>query len=182
MSSGVRHPGGTGMTEYLLELAGIHPPAEGKAADLGAGEGNTVKLLSRYGYDAVGIDIEPGENVIAGDMLQLPFEDETFDLVISECAMYQTQRQTDAIKEALRVLKKDGIFLIADLFPLKRNEMIDAAQEWGAQLLFLKDHTSYWKDYIIDRLWKDEYISEVCQLADQKCRYYLAGMRGKRYE
>ena len=115
-------------------------------------------------------------------MLQLPFEDETFDLVISECAMYQTQRQADAIREALRVLKKDGIFLIADLFTLKRNEMIDAAQEWGGQLLFLKDHTSYWKDYIIDRLWKDEYISEVCQLADQKCRYYLAGMRGKRYE
>ena len=56
---------------------------------------------------------------------------------------------------------------------------IEKLEEYGADLLFLKDHTSFWKNYIIERLWNDEYISEVCRLADQNCRYYLAGMKGK---
>lgn len=179
MSGAVRHPGGIEMTEYLLDLAGIHKPCQGRAADLGAGEGNTVRLLCEYGFDAVGIDLEPADNVMSGDMLKLPFADGSFDLVISECAMFQTGKQMEAVREALRILKKDGILLIADLFPCRREELRDILHEYGAELLFLKDHTSFWKDYIIERLWNDEYISEICRLADQKCRYYLAGMKGK---
>ena len=119
MSGAVRHPGGIEMTEYLLDLAGIHKPCQGRAADLGAGEGNTVRLLCEYGFDAVGIDLEPADNVMSGDMLKLPFADGSFDLVISECAMFQTGKQMEAVREALRILKKDGILLIADLFPCR---------------------------------------------------------------
>ncbi len=182
MTSGVRHPGGTGMSEYLLELAGIRKPASGRAADLGAGDGTTVRLLKSYGYDAEGIDLNEAEDVIAGNMLDLPYPDHSFDLVISECAMFQSGDQKKALQEALRILKEDGVLLIADLFPLRRDELREMLQECGAEVLFLKDHTRYWKDYIIEKLWSDEYISEVCRLADQRCRYYLAGMKGMHHE
>ena len=75
MSGAVRHPGGIEMTEYLLDLAGIRKPCQGRAADLGAGDGCTVRLLCDYGFDAEGIDLKPAENVRAGDMLKLPFAD-----------------------------------------------------------------------------------------------------------
>lgn len=182
MSTQARHPGGSEMTEYLLDLAGNHRPAGGRAVDLGAGSGDTVRLLRRCGYEAEGIDLDEAEDVRKGDMLDLPYDDHSFDLVISECAMFQSGDQMQALKEAVRILKDDGLLLIADLFPLKRSELPDILEQTGLQILFLKDHTSFWKDYIIEKLWSDEYISEVCRLADQKCRYYLIGLKGLHHE
>ena len=48
------HPGGEEHTLHMLELAGI--PAGGRILDLGAGAGESLRLLQRLGYRAEGID------------------------------------------------------------------------------------------------------------------------------
>ena len=58
-----RHPGGEEHSRYLIELSFVMPPA--RWLDMGAGSGETVRLLRSLGYEAEGIDLEPsGEKVI----------------------------------------------------------------------------------------------------------------------
>lgn len=52
----------------------------------------------------------------------LPFEDETFDLVVSNLVFHEVSDvsdKKDVIKEALRVVKKGGFFVFQDLFLAK---------------------------------------------------------------
>ena len=49
-----RHPGGEAQTLHLLE--NIEWKKEMKALDLGAGEGDTVRILKSFGLEAHGVD------------------------------------------------------------------------------------------------------------------------------
>lgn len=53
-----RHPGGEAQTLYLLE--NIEWKKEMKALDLGAGEGDTIRILKSLGMDAHGVDLSHG--------------------------------------------------------------------------------------------------------------------------
>ncbi|MBR2880051.1 MAG: methyltransferase domain-containing protein, partial [Oscillospiraceae bacterium] len=82
-----RHPGGEEHSRYLIELSFVEPPAGW--LDMGAGSGETVRLLRSLGYEAEGIDLEPsGEGVIKGDYLEAPYADESFDAIISQCSFF----------------------------------------------------------------------------------------------
>ncbi|MBR3358148.1 MAG: class I SAM-dependent methyltransferase [Solobacterium sp.] len=181
MTESVRHPGGTELTKRLLTLGGYHPPVTGRAADLGAGSGAAVRILTAYGFDAVGIDREPAENVQEGDILHLPLEDDSFDLVLSECALYLSGDPRQALREAARIVKQDGKILIADVFPVLPQKLPEEMRECGLQVLFLEDHTEEWKEYIIECLWQKEYVREVCS-APKNSRYYLIGLQRWKYE
>ena len=50
-----RHPGGEAQTLHLLE--NIEWKKEMKALDLGAGEGDTVRILKSFGLEAHGVGI-----------------------------------------------------------------------------------------------------------------------------
>ena len=61
-----RHPGGEAQTLHLLE--NIEWKKEMKALDLGAGEGDTVRILKSFGLEAHGVDLFPrGSDVEIGD-------------------------------------------------------------------------------------------------------------------
>lgn len=83
-----RHPGGAEATLRLLELAGLEPPC--RIIDLGAGSGEAVRLLRSRGFEALGIDLAPGPDVLPGDILDPPFEPASFDAALSQCAFYLT--------------------------------------------------------------------------------------------
>ena len=51
------HPGGLEHSRYLHELSFL--PAGSHWLDMGAGDGETVRLLKKLGNEAVGIDLEP---------------------------------------------------------------------------------------------------------------------------
>src|SRR5579859_2474378 len=61
-----------------------------------------------------------------GDMLAMPFEDNTFDLVVSSLAIHNINerelrnhtRRLQAVSEAGRVLKPGGLWLVPQLGPL----------------------------------------------------------------
>ncbi len=93
-----------------------------KVLDAGCGTGIIVKNLEKYG-EAQGIDIsdeaikfckERNINVEKGSVEELPFEDNTFDLITSIDVIYHKWVNDDkkALQEINRTLKADGRLLI----------------------------------------------------------------------
>ena len=55
-----RHPGGDGHTRELLRLAAL--PRGARILDMGAGDGEALRLMRAEGFDAAGIDLAPGRD------------------------------------------------------------------------------------------------------------------------
>ena len=102
-------------------------------AELGCGGGRNVKeLLRRYptakitalDYSEISVektrrvnqrDIQKGRcHVVRGDVSQLPFEDEQFDLVTAFETVYFWPGPTESFREVYRILKPGGTFLIVN--------------------------------------------------------------------
>lgn len=90
--------------------------------DAGCGAGTTLRGLGGYGQ-AVGIDIS-GEalkycgkrglrGILKASVNQIPFQDESFDVVVCIDVLYHKQVVNDqaALGEVYRVLKKGGFFI-----------------------------------------------------------------------
>jgi len=95
--------------------------SEMKILDAGCGTGIVMKSLSDYGTP-FGIDISSSaikfcrerglNNVAGGSVSALPFQDNSFDLVLSlDVLGHEAVNETQAIEEMYRVLKKGGILL-----------------------------------------------------------------------
>ena len=103
-----RHPGGEAQTLHLLEYVKFRKGME--ALDLGAGEGETVRILKSLGINAHGVDLSPrSRDVQKGDFLNLDYTAESMDLCISQCAFFVSGDQQKAVSECWRVLKKGGL-------------------------------------------------------------------------
>ena len=149
-----RHPGGEANTRRMIELSGLEAPAAW--LDMGAGAGDTVRLLQSLGYKAEGIDLEPrGENVTMGDYLAAPYPDESFDGIISQCSFYLSGNVPQAVKEAARMLKKGGVLAFADL-AADTESLISVLLESGFAIRHMEDMTARWKEYYLEALWRDE--------------------------
>lgn len=87
-------------------------PRQGRVLCIGARTGQEVKSLRDLGFNAIGVDIVPHEDlVIKGDMHNLPFEDEFFDFIFSNVfdhALYPEKK----ISEIERVLKTGGYVML----------------------------------------------------------------------
>ncbi len=101
--------------------------------DLGCGRGSETILAARMaGPDgwAVGLDLTPSmtqaaresakksgvlnTEFITGDIENLPFENETFDAVMSNCVINHAKDKSRVYREIMRVLKKGGRFVVSD--------------------------------------------------------------------
>ena len=177
----IRHPNGEKTTIRLLTMSGLSEGA--RILDLGAGEGETVRLLRSRGLDAEGIDLQPGEDVLSGDMRSLPYHDGTFDAVIAECSLSVCGDTVRALKEAGRVLKRDGVLMVGDVYgrdlrtaprlslprPATRAGWRRTAE--GFRLLAWEDITPLWTEYLIHALFAGEDLGD--------CGFY-SGRRGSK--
>lgn len=76
-----------------------------------------------------------------GSASVLPFEDASFDLVVSNLTFHEVADVADkrqCIQEALRVLKPGGTFVLQDLFLLRSiygtpEELVNIIRGWGAR-------------------------------------------------
>ena len=116
---------------FIVSLAYryVRPPA--RLLDFGCGAGNLVDLALNAGYDATGVDSFVGvwEQLAAaassrGERIlriapgeKLPFEDASFDIVVSNQVFEHIRDLTPVVAELARVLRPDGI-LIA-VFPTR---------------------------------------------------------------
>ena len=106
------------MEEFIKYL-----PAGAKILDAGCGAGRDTEWLRAAGFNAVGIDVSteliknarqqfPSANFTIGDLLSIPFEENTFDGIWAHAAVvhFETSEQiATCIEELHRVLKRDGI-------------------------------------------------------------------------
>ena len=170
-----RHPGGEAHTRRMIALAALKPHAS--VLDMGAGAGETVRLLRELDYDACGIDIQPrGENVMSGDMLRTPFPDGSFDGVISQCAFYVGGDAGAALREAYRVLKPGGVLMLSDVCFM---DIGKAAETAGFEIIYREDMTALWREYYIEAIWRGD---TDCIPVKGKCTYeMLIGRKGENY-
>ena len=160
------HPGGAESSRRLIERSEL--PTGAAVLDIGAGAGETLRLLRSLGFDARGIDLAPrGAGVEEGDFLHAPYPDESFDAVIGECSFFVCGDQTGALREARRLLKSGGLLLLSDLFFEAPEPMLQSA---GFEVLFAEDRTEAWRAYYLEALWRDD--APGCELPKGKASYF----------
>lgn len=91
------------------------------------------ELAINYGFSNVEFKL--------GDIEKLPFENEAFDVIISNCVINLAPDKFKVFKEAYRVLKKDGRMYVSDIVLLeelsdeqRKNEALIAGCVGGALL------------------------------------------------
>jgi ubiquinone/menaquinone biosynthesis C-methylase UbiE len=118
------------IVEFLLE----HPAAEGAAGlDHGCGGGRHTELLAKFGYDTYAMDTSPAmieatdrriasagleADVRFGTILDVPFEDNSFDVVVSTGVLHQARSHEEydrSVGELRRVMKAGG-YLLTNVF------------------------------------------------------------------
>ena len=162
------HPGGEGHSRYLIELSFLTPPA--RWLDMGAGDGETVRLLRSLGYEAEGIDLAPrGEDVTEGDYLHAPYADDSFDGIVSQCSFFVSGDVSSALREAGRMLRKGGKLVFSDVCQ-DVVSLLTQVRQAGFAVRHMEDLTDQWKEYYLEALWKED-----CSCAPRlkKCSYVL---------
>jgi len=158
-------PRGRNIQNRMLDLVLSHVPewsAEEKALDIGCGDGAlAIRIAASHpnahvlGVDKWGANWEFSRRRCEGnaaaegvaervsfedaDAASLPFDDATFDVVVSNFVFHEVQNVRDKrrlLAEALRVLKPGGVFVFQDLFLWKRiygpiDDLRHAVGGWG---------------------------------------------------
>ena len=121
-----RGTGNRSLHRALVELTVAAPV--GDLVDIGSGHGRILKLLASRARRAVGVDIDsdarrfaraevllaglPNCTLRQGDMYRLPLGDREFDTAILDDVLFAAERPTEAIAEAIRVLRPGGRLLL----------------------------------------------------------------------
>ncbi|MBD3209649.1 class I SAM-dependent methyltransferase [Candidatus Woesearchaeota archaeon] len=115
--------------EYYTMLIDI--AMKGKTIlDVGCGDGYDIKLFEQQGAHCYGIDASnelvrlasdnTQANIITGNMEHLPYEDQTFDLVVSKYALQASTKVPQVLAEMDRVLKPGGTMAYLAVHPLRQ--------------------------------------------------------------
>ena len=162
------HPGGEKHSRYLIELSFLDKNS--KWLDMGAGDGETVRLLRTLGYSAEGIDLEPrGKDVTRGNFLECPWQDGFFDGIISQCSFYVSGNVPGALQEAGRMLRKGGKLVFSDVTE-DVVKLLNHCRQAGFAVRHLEDLTDQWKEYYLEALWTQD---NVCLPQGRKVSYVL---------
>ena len=162
------HPGGEKHSRYLIELSFLEKGS--KWLDMGAGDGDAVRLLRSLGYAAEGIDLEPrGKDVHRGNFLESPWQDDFFDGILSQCSFYVSGDVPGALKEASRLLHKGGKLVFSDVTE-NVVELLNHCRSAGFAVRHLEDITDEWKEYYLEALWIQD---NVCLPQGKKFSYVL---------
>lgn len=117
-------------TQFLLQLSGYRwvaeefGPLSGRhVLDAASGSGFGSETLAREGAAVVGIDLDSqaarrarqryaGPSFACMDVTSLGFQDETFDLVVSQDTLEHVEDDSCFVREVCRVLRRGGVFVV----------------------------------------------------------------------
>ncbi|HEV2287957.1 MAG TPA: methyltransferase domain-containing protein [Candidatus Acidoferrales bacterium] len=115
--------------EHLLRL--IDPAGSERALDVACGPGTLARIFARQVRWIGGLDLTPAMlararddasanhignfSAARGNALQMPFHEETFDIVITSYSIHHLPDPFAAVREIARVLKRGGKFGLLDM-------------------------------------------------------------------
>lgn len=83
-----------------------------KIIDIGCGYGRNKRIIEDVGGEWIGIEpFEGGEHTVIGSAEKIPFDNNTFDVVIMDAVLEHVQDVGKAFQEVSRVLKPGGKFI-----------------------------------------------------------------------
>jgi len=105
-----------------------------KILDVGAGTGRLALRLSKLGAELTALDVSESMleklkaksyklKALIGDAESLPFENESFDIVVATFLIVHLKALKRFFNEAYRVLKPDGLFLVTNINQRKAPEI-----------------------------------------------------------
>lgn len=140
-------PGGEAETNMAMRLASLDPSAPLKVADIGCGTGaSTIQLARSLNAQITAVDFLPdfinvlkdnADNAGLADKIKplvcsmdnLPFEDEEYDVIWSEGAIYSMGFEK-GINEWMRFLKPGGVLAVSEITWTTRDRAIELQQYW----------------------------------------------------
>lgn len=113
----------TGSAGYNFALDLLQLKPTDKLLDIGCGSGYFAKLASEKGASIIGIDATPeliqaakertqAVHFLIGEMEELPFDNESFDIVCGFNSFQYAANTTNALTEAKRVLQNNGKLIV----------------------------------------------------------------------
>lgn len=160
---------------YELILQSVYESVEklkirnSKILEIGVGTGNLASKFLNGDYEIIGIDQSremlsvakekyPKLKVRLGEFLKIPYDNKSFDIIISTYAFHHlnSNEKCIAIEEMIRVLKDNGIIIIGDLM----------FESKDAEEMIFKDLSEKQIDII-----KDEYYSYIDLLSEEFNKY-----------
>ena len=192
--------GGLSLTQRALDFCAF--PCAARLADIGCGKGATVRCLREAGFEAFGLDSDPGAIAHAGphchsgNALNLPYAEADMDGVFFECSLSQMENPLMALTEARRVLKPSGYLIISDLYsrndsypqngsvqlkaPPNRRSWEEQCGAAGFSCLLFEDKSEELKTLISQLLWQygSSIFKKLCAydeaaLKAARCGYFL---------
>ncbi len=125
------HYGPISPGESELKLLGN---VEGKnSLEIGCGGGQNAIVLAKWGTTSVGLDVSEEQidhakslanmekvdvSFFVGAMEELSIKDESFDIVLSSCAIGYSENPGQVFFEAFRILRRNGLFVFCVVHPI----------------------------------------------------------------
>ncbi len=114
--------------EVLKGIKTFHPEKPGSILDIGTADGLMLYNLKNTFPNATCVGIEYARDLMAcgeskmihliqGDALVLPIKDNSFDVVIATAIIEHVPEPIQLVREAFRVLRKNGIFIVTTPHP-----------------------------------------------------------------
>jgi len=132
-------PGGFQLTDRSLDFCKFQSGET--LLDLGCGRGATINYInSKYDYKICGLDISEklisyarsinkDNEIILSSADNILYENEFFHGVIAECTLSLMEGIQEVFKEVNRVLKKNGYFIITDVYA-KNTEYLEELKKF----------------------------------------------------
>jgi SAM-dependent methyltransferase len=143
-------PGGDAETERAISLAGLDRIAPLKIADIGCGTGASTLLLARlldaqitsvdFLQDFLEVLQGKAENMgfsekvrtLCCSMDDLPFEDEEYDVIWSEGAIYNVGFER-GVRDWKRYLKVDGLLVVSEITWITASRPSELQKYWESE-------------------------------------------------
>lgn len=124
-----RTPGHDAYSEYSPAFFEFVPPPGRATLEVGCGEGRVARDLADRGHRVTAVDasptllaaaqaLDPRSEYVLADAAELPFSDETFELVVAFNSLMDIEDMPGAVREAERVLKPNGRFCVCVTHPI----------------------------------------------------------------